>query len=182
MDSETRHALRMWSIFILVPCLLMAAIGVGATVAEANQYAPAKTTCFSAADWDADTADIPCTTVLRPDNDVVQVIQGTASKDMGICTISTSEVGDAWCNRIKGIIGPPPVLNTHGSKRDCNPTSHVCIKVGTTQEDGSVAVTVYQFNMLRPIERCVLPNVTEERGTYTAPCYPLGPAIATVSS
>lgn len=173
--GDTRYALRMWAVCVLLPCLGIAAIGVAATVAHADQYAPSKTTCFSAADWDAQAKDIPCTTVLRPDNDMVQVFQGTASKDQAICTISTAEVNDAYCNRIPAIHGPTTV-GTAGSKHDCNPTSHVCIKVGRVQEDGSVRLTVYQFNMLRPIETCILGNPSEERGTYSAPCYPLGPA------
>lgn len=155
---------------------LLAIAVLACATAHADQWAPSKTNCFSAASWDANLDRLPCTTALRPDDDMVQVFQGTATRDQGICTISTAEVQDAYCNRIAPISGPRNV-GTHGSKRTCNPTTHVCAKVGTTQEDGSVAITIYQFNMLRPIARCILPNPREESGTYSAPCYPLGPAV-----
>lgn len=168
--GDTRYALRMFSLCVLLPCLALAAIGVAATAAHADQYAASKTTCFSAADWDANLGNVPCTTVLRPDNDVVQVFQGTSTRDQSICTISTAEVNDAYCHRIPALRGPQHVA-TPGSKRDCNPTTHVCVKVGVVQEDGSVRLTIYHFSMLYPIETCILGNASEEAGVYSAPCY-----------
>lgn len=174
--NDTRYALRMWTVCVLLPCLGIALVGVIAcATAHADQWAPAKTNCFSAADWDANLDRLPCTTVYQPDNDMVRVVQGTAITAQAECVISTSEIGDAVCHRIPTIRQSRSV-NTSGSKRACNPVSHICAKVGRTAEDGSVAITVYQFNMLRPVAKCVLGNPREERGAYLAPCYPLGPA------
>lgn len=136
--------------------------------------------CFPQRSWDAAIRRLPCTTVVRPDNDRVRVIQGTTSTELAECVISTANVNDARCHRTAPTRAADPASITPdvappGYKAVCSPKA-VCAVIGNTQEDGSVNVTITVH--LHPIEACVLGNPREERGAYRQPCWrpePSGP-------
>lgn len=169
---------------IIIVHVALLAIGallcIIAADSHASQWDQYKTTCFNRADWNASVKRMPCTTIVRPDNDLLRVIQGTTDSELSECVISTANINDARCHRTEKLRAADHVavhVNSPAPKRTCNPKTHVCAKVGRVQEDGSVDVTVYQFNMLRPIERCTLGSPQEERGRYRMPCRPLGDAV-----
>jgi hypothetical protein len=159
---------------IIVYVALVAVLALLASFAQAHAH-PAqqvRVNCFPAKSWDASIKRLPCTTVVRPDNDQVRVIQGTTDSELAECVIDTANIGDARCHRTAPLraaehvavhVAPP------GAQAVCSPL-HVCAVIGPTQEDGSVAVTITAN--LHPIERCVLGNPREERGRYRSPCHP----------
>lgn len=136
--------------------------------------------CFPQSEWGASITRLPCTTLVRPDNDRVRVIQGTTDRELAECVVNTANINGARCHRV-----PParaadpasltPTIAPPGLRVVCSPL-HVCAVIGNTQEDGSVSVTIYVH--MHAIEACELGNPREERGRYRSPCYrpaPSGP-------
>lgn len=164
---------------LLIVGVLLAVCGAEAHAAPSTQQ-QVRVSCFPASSWDAAITRLPCTTVVRPDNDRVRVIQGTATRELAECVISTSSVNDARCHRV----GPTraadpavitPVVAPPGIAAVCSPL-HVCAVIGRTQEDGSVNLTITVHG--HALEWCVLGNPREERGAYRSPCHraaPTGP-------
>jgi hypothetical protein len=145
-----------------------------AAATAANSITPqVRVNCFPATEWSASIKRLPCTTLVRPDNDRVRVIQGTTDRELAECVVNTANINDARCHRV-----PParaadpgsitPTIAPPGLRVVCSPL-HVCAVIGNTQEDGSVSVTVYVH--MHAIEACELGNPREERGRYRAPCY-----------
>lgn len=142
--------------------------------ARASTPPSVRTNCFPASSWDASLTRLPCTTVVRPDNDRVRVIQGTASRELAECVIDTATIRDARCHRVPPTRAADPASITPTVAPAhlmivCTPALHLCASIGRTQEDGSVSVSI--TNHGHAIEGCVLGNPTEERGSYTAPCW-----------
>jgi hypothetical protein len=169
--------------------VLIAYIALAATLAllfvaaarGASTPPQVRVNCFPASSWDASLRRLPCTTVVRPDNDRVRVIQGTASRELAECVIDTASVNDARCHRtpptraadpssITPTVAPAHLMVV------CSPLA-VCASIGRTQEDGSVNVGITVDG--HAIEGCVLGNPREERGRYRQPCWrslPTGPS------
>ncbi len=152
-----------------------------AAATAANSITPqVRVNCFPRSSWNASIKRLPCTTLVRPDNDRVRIIQGTATAELAECVIDTANVNDARCHRVPPLraADPSSVQPTVAPARMvavCSPL-HVCAVIGNTQEDGSVNVTVLIH--MHAIEACVLGNPREERGRYRSPCWrpePTGP-------
>jgi hypothetical protein len=165
---RARPAIVTYAALVAVAALLAACAQSHAAPAPAQ----VRTNCFPASSWDASLKRLPCTTVVRPDNDRVRVIQGTTDAELAECVINTANLGDARCHRTARLRAADHVavhVQPPGAVATCSPL-HVCAAIGRTQEDGSVAVTIYVH--MHRIEQCVLGNPREERNDYRSPCYP----------